>query len=67
MSHFDRAGVGCRHDRNLEIRGHAQHRARAVDGLFELGFSGFGAVRAAEQRALERLQIPARTFLGRTR
>ena len=42
--HLDGAGVGRRHDRDLEISRNAQHRAGAVDGLFELGFPGFGAV-----------------------
>ncbi len=41
-------------------------RVRSIASL-SLAFAGFGAVRAAEQRALQRLQIPAGTFLGRAR
>ena len=57
--HFDRAGVGGRHDADAIIGGDLQHLAREIDGALELRLADLGAVRAAESCVGEGLQAPA--------
>ena len=57
--HFDRAGVGGRHDADAVIRRHLQHFAGQIDGALELGLARFRAVRAAKNGGVEILGVPA--------
>ena len=61
-----RPGVRARHDADAIIRGQPQDGAGAVNHLFQFGFAGLRAVRAAEAGIPERLQRPSRTLGART-
>ena len=54
--HLDRAGVRTRHDADAVVGGHAQHLARQVDRLRQLGLADGMAMRAAERRACKHVQ-----------
>ncbi len=60
--HLDRAGVGRRHDADAIAGRHLQDFTGEVDGALELGLARLGAVRAADQRVLEDLEVPARAL-----
>ena len=57
--HFDRAGIGRRHDADLVIGRHFKHFARQFDRELELGLADLRAMRAAEGCVLEILGVPA--------
>ena len=57
--HLDRAGVGAGRDADAIVGGNAEHFARQVDRVLELGLAELGAMRAAERRVLEGFGGPA--------
>ena len=57
--HFDRAGIGCRHDADLVIGGNPKHLARQFDRELELGLADFRAMRTAKSGIREILGAPA--------
>ena len=57
--HFDRAGIGRRHDADAVIRRHFQHFTRQVDRKLQLGLADLRAMRTAESCVLEILGVPA--------
>ena len=57
--HFDRPGVGRRHDADAVVRRHLQDVAGEVDGLLELGLARLGAMGAPEHGALQGIEGPA--------
>ncbi len=58
--HFDRAGVGRRHDADAIVGRDLQDFAGQIDGALELGLAGFRAVRAAEDGVVEGLRGSSR-------
>ena len=57
--HLEGAGVGGRHDAADVAGGQAQQRLGLVDGELQARLAFLGAMRAAEERLVERLQGPA--------
>ncbi len=57
--HFHGAGIGGRHDANLVGGGHAEHFARELDRVLQTRLARLRAVRAADQRFFEVLEVPA--------
>ncbi len=57
--HFDRAGIGGRHDADPVIGGHFKHFARQLDRELELGLADLRAMRTAERCVFEILGVPA--------
>src|SRR5690606_19877319 len=56
--HLDRARVGRGHDRDAPLGGKAEDPARALEHLLEPRLACLGAVRAADERVLERGKAP---------
>ena len=65
--HLDGPRIGGRHDGDEMARWHFQDRARQRDGLFQPGFAGGRAMRAAGQRAAKLACCPSRNFCARSR